>query len=224
MTEESLSLHLHRSVVPLWDAQLEHPFVRGIADGTLDEALFAHWVRQDYLYLKDFARIFAWAVAKADRLESMGWYAEVLHLTLNTEMQLHRDYAERFGIAPVELEAERMWPTTRAYTDFLLRTAADGDMLDLLAALLPCSWGYLHIARTMKTWGPSPDDRYADWVEMYASDEFAEATDWLRGELDRLGVGISADKRRRLAEIFEVSSRYEWRFWQMCWTGESWEP
>lgn len=217
---EALSTALHRSSVDLWDAQLDHPFVRGIADGTLEEERFKRWVRQDYLYLKDFARIFAWAVAKADRLESMAWYAAVLNLTLNTEMQLHRDYAARFNISAGELEAEPMWPTTRAYTDFLVRTAADGDMLDLLAALLPCSWGYLHIARAMRGWGPSPDPRYADWVEMYASDEFADATEWLKDELDRLGRDVGEEKRARLSGIFRVSSRYEWLFWEMCWTGE----
>ncbi|MBT8405282.1 MAG: thiaminase II [Gemmatimonadetes bacterium] len=224
MNDTPLSTHLHRTAVALWDAQLEHPFVRGIADGTLEEERFARWVVQDYLYLKDFARIFAWAVTKADRLESMSWYAEVLHLTLNTEMELHRQYAARFGIAVAELEQAEKWPTTRAYTDFLLRTAADGDALDLLAALLPCSWGYLHIAQRMRQAGPSPDPRYEDWIEMYASDEFAEATEWLKREVDRLGARIPDEKRARVEEIFVVSSRYEWAFWEMCWKGERWLP
>jgi len=224
MSAPSLSRSLRDAVDPIWRAQLEHPFVRGIADGTLDDERFARWVRQDYLYLKEFARIFAWAVAKSDRLASMSWYAGVLDLTLNTEMALHRSYAERFGISESELEAEAMWPTTRAYTDFLVRTSADGDMADLLAALLPCSWGYLFVARGMASWGTSPDDRYADWVAMYTSDEFAEAADWLRTELDREAAGASDDKLARLRDIFTVSSRYEWQFWEMCWTGESWTP
>ena len=38
-----------------------------------------------------------------------------------------------------------MWPTTRAYTAVLVRTAADGDMSELLAALLPCAWGYVDV-------------------------------------------------------------------------------
>src|SRR5690606_8615826 len=114
---------LYAAVKPIWDAQLEHPFVRGIGDGTLEEARFRRWVIQDYSYLKEYSRMFAWAVAKADRLESMGWYAAVLNLTLNTEMALHRKYAERFGISTAELEAAEVWPTTRAYTDFLVRTA-----------------------------------------------------------------------------------------------------
>lgn len=223
----TLTDHLYRAAQPLWDAQLEHPFVKGIGDGTLEEERFRRWVLQDYGYLKEFSRIFAWAVAKADRLESMGWYAKVLDLTLNSEMELHRSYAARFGISPEELEAEPMWPTTRAYTDFLVRTAADGDMADLLAALLPCAWGYVVIGRALAKEGLPDDQRYADWIAQYASDEFAEAGAWLRSELDRVaspgGGEVSEEKRARLQEIFVLSSRYELRFWDMCWEGESWE-
>jgi thiaminase/transcriptional activator TenA len=163
---------LLKAVRPLWDAQLGHPFVAGIGDGSLEVARFKRWVRQDYLYLKEYARLFAWAVAKADRLESMGWYASVLHLTLNTEMGLHRAYAERFGIPAQELEAEPMWPTNRAYTDFLIRTAADGDLADLVAALLPCAWGYVYVAQHLAKGRTPEDPRYADWIAQYVSEEF----------------------------------------------------
>src|SRR5690606_32401921 len=123
--------HLFEAVRSIWDAQLEHPFVRGLGDGTLEESRFKNWVRQDYVYLREYSRISAWAVTKALDLETMGWYARVLDLLLNVEMGLHRKYAERFGISHEELEAEEMWPTNRAYTDFLVRTAADGDLADL---------------------------------------------------------------------------------------------
>jgi thiaminase/transcriptional activator TenA len=217
----TLSRRLLEAAKPLWEAQLEHPFVRGLGDGTLEEERFAHWVRQDYRYLVDFARVFAWAAARADRLESMGWYAKVLDLTLNTEMQLHRDYAARFGISEAELEAEPVWPTTRAYTDFLVRTAAEGDMADLLAALLPCAWGYAWIGTALAERGRPADDRYAEWITQYSSPEFLEAAEWLRGELDRVGEGVGPEKEARLREIFLLSTRYEGDFWQMCWEGAS---
>jgi thiaminase/transcriptional activator TenA len=215
---DELFLHVRH----IWDAQLAHPFVRGLGDCSLPTERFARWVRQDYLYLKEYARLFAWAVAKADRLESMGWYAGVLHLTLNTEMGLHREYAQRFGIATAELEAEPMWPTTRAYTDFLIRTAADGEMADLVAALLPCAWGYVYIAQELAK-GKSPaDQRYADWIAQYVSADFVRAAEWLKAEMNRLAEGATPSKRRRLMEIFEISSQYEWLFWEMCWQGEGW--
>jgi thiaminase/transcriptional activator TenA len=220
----SLTDDLHKAAKPVWDAQREHPFVRGLGDGSLEVERFTRWVRQDYLYLKEFARIFAWAVAKADHLDAMSWYAKVLDLTLNTEMGLHRSYAERFGISGEELEATPMWPTTRAYTDFLVRTAADGDMAELLAALLPCAWGYVDIGRHLARGKPPDDQRYADWIQQYASDEFAEAAAWLRAELERVAAGAGAEKQRRLTELFVISSRYEWKFWEMCWSGEEWGP
>ncbi len=219
-----LTDHLHAAAAPIWAAQREHPFVRGLADGTLEEERFKRWVFQDYRYLKEFARVFAWATARAHRLDSMAWYASVLDLTLNTEMELHRSYARRFGISREALEAEPMWPTTRAYTDFLVRTAAAGDMMELLAALLPCAWGYVDLARSLARGPRPPDPRYADWIDQYASREFAEARDRLRDELDRLAEGITEEKEARLTELFVVSSRYEWQFWEMCWTGESWGP
>jgi thiaminase (transcriptional activator TenA) len=218
----ALSDTLRATAAPVWEAQLRHPFVRGIGDGTLDEERFRRWIRQDYVYLKEYARLFAWAAAKADRLESMGWYATVLDLTLNTEMDLHRAYAARFGVSAAELEAEPMWPTTRAYTDFLVRTAADGDMGELLAALLPCAWGYCYIGQELARWESPADDRYADWVRQYASDEFVQATDWLRAELDRVAGNPPPDRQRRLTDLFLLSSRYEWMFWEMCWRGEAW--
>jgi len=220
----SLSAELYEKARPLWDAQLDHPFVKQLGDGTLEIERFKRWVQQDYRYLKEFARIFAWAAAKADRLEAMGWYAGVLDLTLNTEMGLHRAYAERFGITPEELEATEMWPTTRAYTDFLVRTSADGDMADLLAALLPCAWGYVYIARKLVQAPRPADQRYADWIAQYASDEFAEAVEWLQRELDRAAANATEEKRARLTELFVLSSRYEWQFWEMCWSGEAWRP
>jgi thiaminase/transcriptional activator TenA len=220
----TLTDDLYAAAKSTWDAQLEHPFVAGLGDGSLEEERFKRWVLQDYLYLKEFARVFAWAVAKADRLESMSWYATVLHLTLNTEMALHRSYAERFGISGEELEATPMWPTTRAYTDFLVRTSADGDMADLLAALLPCAWGYVYIGQHLAK-GEAPEDaRYADWIQQYASEEFAQAAEWLRTELDRVAAGASDEKLARLTELFVISSRYEWQFWEMCWHGEQWGP
>ncbi len=220
----ALTDRLHAAAKPIWDAQIEHPFVQGIGDGSLETDKFRNWVLQDYLYLKEFARIFAWAVAKADNLVSMGWYANVLHLTLNTEMSLHRAYAERFDISREELESQPMWPTTRAYTDFLVRVSADGDMADLLAVLLPCAWGYVDVARGLAAGSEPDDERYAEWISQYASDEFREAAEWLKAELNRVADGASAAKEQRLTELFVLSSRYEWQFWEMCWQGESWSP
>lgn len=127
---------------PIWDAIEAHPMVEALGDGTLDEAPFRDWVRQDYIYLVEYSRVFAHGAAKAPDLERMGTFAELLDSTLNTEMDLHREYAAAFDDSEAELEATEPSPTTWTYTDFLVRVAATGTFGDLVAALLPCMWGF----------------------------------------------------------------------------------
>lgn len=220
-----ISKEMRSAADEVWQAQLDHPFVQGIGTGELETHRFERWVRQDYLYLQEFSRVFAYAAAKAPTLDQMGWYASVLDLTLNEEMALHRAYAERFGISRQELEAETAWPTTRAYTDLLVRTAAQGELDELVATLLPCSWGYGFVGAHLEQAYPEPeDDRYADWIAMYTSQDYVGAVNWLKEEMDRLAAHGSPERREHLVELFVLSSRYEHAFWEMCWHGEQWSP
>ena len=95
-------------------------------------------------------------------------------------------------------------------------------MADLVAALLPCAWGYVHLARELSKDDPPKDQRYADWIAQYASDEFAEAAAWLRGEMNWLASGLPPEKKNKLIHLFVLSSTYEYQFWDMCWNGERW--
>lgn len=211
---------LREAVDDNWNEQLNHPFVQGISEGTLEIETFTNWIRQDYLYLKDFARVFAWATAKAPSLDQMSWYTAVQDMTLNTEMELHREYARQFDIDESDLESTKKWPTTQAYTDFLLRNAADGDLADLVAVLLPCAWGYAWIGARLEDQGLPDDERYADWIRTYASEDFQESAEWLKAEMNRLAEGRTDAEKSRLTDRFLRSSEYELRFWEMCYRGE----
>jgi thiaminase (transcriptional activator TenA) len=215
---------LYKAAAPIWEAQLKHPFVQGLGDGTLPVEAFQRWLRQDYVFLVEYSRLLAWGAAKADNADTMRWFASMLRSTLQTEMALHKQYAARFGIDAAELENETRWPTNQAYTDFLVRSAAEGDLADVLAVLLPCAWGYAYIgqrlARARKRAGEA--SAYDEWIDQYSSPEFVEAAEWLKHELNRLTQGAGAEKKKRLTDLFQVSSRYEWLFWEMCWTGEEW--
>lgn len=219
---ERFSDRLYRLAQPVWEAQHSHPFVQGIGDGSLDIEKFKFWVRQDYLFLIDYARLLALAVARVPDLDSMRRFADLVHSTLNVEMDLHRSYAAEFGISTAELEAEEKAPTTRGYTDFLLRVAALEEFSGLIAALLPCMWGFSDLGQRLAQ-GPGPaDERYAKWIEMYSSEEFAELAVWCRALVDRVAAGLPEDTLRRMEDAFLTSSRYELLFWEMAWRQERW--
>ncbi|CAI8004364.1 Aminopyrimidine aminohydrolase, partial [Geodia barretti] len=109
--------------------------------------------------LIDFSRVIALAVAKADTLEDMGWFARLLHETLNTEMSLHVSFCEDFGISEDELLATRLSPTTLAYTDHMLSNAHSGTIAEVAATLLPCSWGYAEIGQVLEARGKPMNSR-----------------------------------------------------------------
>ncbi|HEY3066339.1 MAG TPA: thiaminase II [Methylomirabilota bacterium] len=206
----------------MWEAQHDHPFVRGLGAGTVDRKKFERWLRQDYLFLVEYARLLALAAARAPDLDTMRRLADLLQATLGVEMDLHRSYVADFGITAQDLLAETMSPTTRAYTDFLLRTATLGDFAELVAALLPCMWGFSEIGRRLAARPRPADERYARWIDMYAAPEFAALADWCRALLDRVASGLPAEAAARVESAFLTSSRYEYLFWDMAEGGDEW--
>ncbi|MDO8184035.1 thiaminase II [Conexibacter sp. JD483] len=228
------SAELRAAAAATWEAQHTHPFVRGIGDGTLPLDRFRHFVRQDYVYLVDYGRLLALGCARAPELATMRRFAELTQAILVTEMDLHRAFALEWGVAPAELEAEPPTATTRAYTDFLLRTATLGDFADLVAALLPCMWGYAEVGARLAAAQPPPaaasapdaatpapdaaaPNPYARWIATYADPEFQALAAWCRELMDRIGSAADVPTRARLHDVFAHSSRHELAFWDASW-------
>lgn len=207
----------------IWQAQHQHPFVRGIGNGTLELPKFKFWVRQDYVFLIEYSRLLALAAARSPDLETMVRFATLLKETVDTEMSLHRGYAAEFQISCQDLEKESPAPTTRAYTDFLLRVATMGDFGELAAALLPCMWAFSEIGQQLAQLPKPTDERYAKWISMYSSSEFGALAEWCRELVDRLAQGLPERELQKLEEAFLTSSRYELQFWEMAWRMEQWQ-
>jgi len=216
----TLTERLHHAAAPIWQKILTHPFVIGLGDGTLALENFQFYMCQDYVFLTEYSRLLALATAKAPDLDTMGRFADLLDATLNHEMGLHREFASRCGISAAELARTQAAPTTYAYTRHLVQIAALGSLTEILAALLPCQWGYCEIGQMLADRGkPIAAPFYSQWIDMYSSREFAALASWLRELLDTLGGTASVE---RLTEIFCTSARYEYLFWEMAYRLERW--
>ena len=214
--------HLRELAAPIWQAQHKHPFVRGIGDGSLDPERFKFWVRQDYIFLVDYARLFSLAAARAPDAATTERLAALAHSTLTVEMDLHRSYAARFGISRKELEQEEKSPTTQGYGDFLLRTATLGDYAELVAAVLPCMWSFSEIGLRLAEGGRPADERYAEWIDIYSAPAFAELATWCREIVDTAAQGLPPSALKRMETAFITSSRYELMFWESAWQQQTW--
>jgi thiaminase/transcriptional activator TenA len=222
-SETGLSTRLRSHILPFWQSHLHHPFVAALGDGSLPQANFAFYIRQDAIFLDTLARTFAYAVTKTNDAAEMLRFGQLLLNTLQVEEHLHRGYAERFGISPAEMAATPMTPTNYAYTRHLLAVAATGTLPELITAILPCAWIYTEVGHQFARTAPStPAHPYHDWLSLYASPDFEATGVWLRERLDAHTQGISPQAEAGLHAIFLTSTRYEWLFWEMAWRLEEW--
>ena len=219
----SLFARLQEAAAPIRQRVRTHPFVRGLGNGTLSEDRFRYYMRQDYVFLVQYSRVLALAAARADDLSVASRFADLLNLTLNVEMDLHRQFACKAGISTEALEATAPAPTTLAYSNHLRVAAETGDLATILAAILPCAHGYWEVAEELRAqdgWDGHP--LYADWIRMYTSDEYAAMAQWAAELLDRVATEISTDREAALREVFIQSQRYEYLFWDMSDRLEDW--
>jgi thiaminase (transcriptional activator TenA) len=208
-----LSQHLFTLGQPNLERQLAHPTVRGIAAGDLDPTRFRSWLIQDYLFLLDYVRLFALAAARAPDTDTLGRLVDLAHSTFHEELSLHRAFAAEFGLAEVDLDRAEKSPVCAAYTDFLLRTAATAEFAEVLAALLPCMWGYAELGRAMAATGLPTEPRYRRWIETYADPDFAALAAWCADLLDRTADGLPAARLAACQRAFLTSLRHEHAFW-----------
>src|SRR5215204_1032011 len=103
-----------------WRAYTEHPFTEGLADGSLPEAAFRHYLVQDYLFLIEFARAYALSVYKSPSLADMREAAAGLSAILDVEMNLHVKLCAGWGLSARDLEEAPAAPEMLAYTRYVL--------------------------------------------------------------------------------------------------------
>lgn len=208
---------LFKTVEPVWDSYLSHPFVRGIGEGTLAKEKFIHYMKQDYLYLIEYSRVFAIGSTKANDLKTMTIFANLLHGTLNFEMDLHRKYAAMFNISEEELEATKPSATTTAYTSYMISQAQLGGVENAVAAVLACAWSYNWIGKKLaKTSGSLDHECYGKWVQMYSSEEFTAMAENCIELINEVTEGKPEEELKRIEEIFVKTSYFEYMFWEMA--------
>lgn len=223
-TAQKFSDRLFKNVQTIWNANHYHPFVQELGKGTLDKKKFIHYMKQDYIYLIDYAKLFAMGAVKATDLQTMGKFASILHETMHYEMDLHRQFAAEFGITQEELEATEPTPVNLAYTNYMLSVSQNGSLAELVACLLPCAWDYWEIGKLLsEQYGHQlHKNPYAKWIETYDSEEFGAGAQWLIDLMDRLAEGKPERELAVLEKHFQIASKYEYLFWEMNYYEQDW--
>lgn len=212
------SEELFDEVKEIWDEYLKHPFVKGIGEGTLDKEKFKNYLIQDYLYLKDYAKVFAMGLVKARTMKEMKFYHESIKGVLDDETAVHVNYLKGFGLTTEEVEKYKVELTTASYTNYMLGIVLKGDSKDIAMTIMPCTWSYYYIGKHLyETYKDILEENfYSPWIKEYASDEFRQCTEEWIDYINEICEDVSEMEKERLKDIFIKSSLYEMEFWNMA--------
>ena len=214
----SFSQNLKAKAEQVWEAGYQHPFVQGIGQGTLNKESFKFYLLQDYLYLIQYAKVFALGALKSDTVETMRKFSESQYFTINGELGLHQEYMKKFGITPEEVANVKPSLFNSAYTANMLAQGQTGGLAELIATVFPCAWTYGEYGQRLKEQYAEQleDNYYKSWIEMYASQEFEDSFQWFFPTLDRLVENMSDEEKAKIEAIFIQSVEFEYLFWDMA--------
>lgn len=206
----------------IWQSYLKHPFIWGLANGDLPLKKFRFYLLQDYLYLFDYAKVFAHTLTKTDNKEIMSLCSFSINNILNGEMKIHKGYMSRMGISKEDVEKVKASLTNLSYTSYMLNVAEHGDETTGLAAILSCAISYEFIGKWIAKNYPNSINHefYGEWIRGYSGEEYANANRRLEKLMNKLCENLSENQIQKLIDIFVICSKYEYKFWDMAWNME----
>jgi thiaminase/transcriptional activator TenA len=223
LAESGFTVELWSAIAPVYSRTLEHPFLKGLSDGTLPRARFRFYLLQDAQYLGAYSQALNVLAAKAPREEWAITLATHAVDALRTERQLHESILRSYGVTEKEMREAAAAPSTLAYTNHLLAAAYQRPFGEALAAMLPCYWIYREVGKELKKRGSS-DAHYRRWIEQYADPAYGKAVEQVLAMMNQEARNMPAASRARAVDLFLTSARYEYMFWDMAWREEQWVP
>lgn len=204
-----------------WKASFQHPFVKGIVDGSLSVEKFKMYMLQDAYYLKHYTKVLAIASSKAERAEDIQYFIQTAQYVHQAELDLHRTTFQELGVTEEDLESFEPAPAAYNYVSHMYNAAHNGDVAEAFAAMFPCPWLYQEIGQLYRSAKPGVP-LYQQWIDLYSSDSMQEKIEQQKQMMNRFAEE-SSSKLAILKSHFKKSCYYEWQFWEMPWTMQYWE-
>jgi thiaminase/transcriptional activator TenA len=205
----------------IYDAILNHPFLKEMQDGSLDREIFGAYLVQDAHFLRGFAQALRITASKAPKSEWAQFLQKDADTAMTEERRLHDSVLGTYGISSEEVAQTELSPAAFAYVNYLLTTAHERPFSEAIAALLPCYWLYWEIGKALAEDG-SPEPTYQQWIDTYSSKSYGSTVETILAMTDE--IANQEDQKTRLAmqKHFSLGSRYEWMFWDAAYHKRGW--
>ena len=203
--------------LPIWQQCLDTPFLRDLEKGVLDEDCFKGYIVDDSLYLREYAKVFAWGMTKAETMEEIRAYYSLLTFVNESEDSTRLKYLERYGLTDDQIQKLPRRPENQAYGQCMLDAAQNGEGApECMMACLPCMVSYAWIFRTMvERTSAIRETVFWPLVADYAADRYWEICQEWMAFTDKVCQGMSPERKELCRKIYRDCSIHELHFWEM---------
>ena len=203
--------------LPIWEACLNSPFLRELEAGSLAEDSFIGYIVDDSLYLREYAKVFAWGMTKAADMEDIRACYSLLSFVNEGEGATRLTYLARYGLRDEDIQHLPQRPENKAYTNCMIEAARDGEgIAECMMACLPCMISYCWIFKKLLARTPAVKDTlYWPLVRDYTDAAYESACREWAAYTDKLCAGLSGERREHCMKIFRECSLHELHFWKM---------
>ena len=213
----SIFSELKKACTTEWEQYVKHEFTLLLGSGKMRQEAFQHYLIQDYIFLKHFARAYGLAAYKSNTLSEIRAASKSLHAIVSIELELHEDYCRSWDIDRATLDQTDENSATIAYTRYVLDCGLTGDILELYTALLPCIMGYGEIGSRLITDKntKSHGNVYYPWIEMYGGKDYQALAEEALWTFNNLSDSYAGNQRIvKLISIFKRAVQLEIMFWE----------
>ena len=184
------------------------PFIKELADGSLDPAKFDRYIAQDEVYLGNYGRqMFLLADMMTDpaQQEMFRLFAQT---GLDGEKAMHELLIGRFGI-DTEVTSSVV---TSTYNNHTQAAIDSGSKEVALAAMLPCMWIYNEVGLYILSIASLEGNPYKEWVLEYGNEEFTEGVNAVLAIADQWAAAVDDDTRAKMTQAFLEAALFEYAF------------
>lgn len=204
-----------QAALPAYKAILNHPFIKGLADGSLSRERFVFYLRQDARYIDIYSRVLAHIASRAVDADMLSAFLGFAADGVAVEQAMHATYLKDCG------PAEIMSPACTLYTSFLMAQQAQPVEVEA-AAILPCFWVYWAVGKELLNNAVLDGNPYRMWIETYSDPAFDISNARAIELCDRLAENSTPQMRDAMTQAFVKATQMEWMFWDSAFRKELW--
>lgn len=212
---------LWSEITPIYRTILDHPFITGLVSGDLEVDTFRHYIVQDELYIRDYAKAISVLAGKAPTWQATQEFTDHATSAAKYESDLHEAVVEELGGRISMISDAKPSPTSLAYINFIRAHVHGSSFVDGVAAILPCFWIYAEVGIHLGERG-SKNKAYQHWIDSYQDPSYINAVVATLDIMNGIGAELGPTDEARARDIFVTGSKYEWLFWDAAYRRETW--